>query len=213
MDDEVRDEVELLVHEHDQAGIHYRHLENTRLKYLGFFFTVTLGSLGLALSQPNRSADLVVLAGVSWMSLYVFSYFILTCFMYIAIRRLGLVLFRYAHMRRAIRKRLGECSSFPSELFSMPSFTSKLGRTILSVQRSAELLLGVAAFASLAFQASIAVRVLGDPVRHRLDNTLPVVAVAVQLLLFLLLWCYPGLWRTESPTRRDSQPVDPTGEA
>jgi hypothetical protein len=44
-----------LLAEFDQAWTHYRHVESMRTQYLGFFFTISLGSTALAV--PTVSAD------------------------------------------------------------------------------------------------------------------------------------------------------------
>lgn len=93
-----------LLAEFDQAWMHYRHVESMRTQYLGFFFTISLGSTALAvpavsadaLDNPSRLASFAVF-------LWVFS--AVASFIYISVRKAGPVLSHYEAVMRAVRER------------------------------------------------------------------------------------------------------------
>lgn len=92
----------LLLDEFEQAWNHYRHLETMRGQYLGFFFTVALGSITLsipALSGGALGNILQILA----LSGFVQVFFLLAAFIYISVRKLGIVLTHYERVITVIR--------------------------------------------------------------------------------------------------------------
>jgi heme/copper-type cytochrome/quinol oxidase subunit 4 len=92
----------LMLEEYHQVWEHARHMETMRSQYLGFFFTVTLGLAVLAVptisaGALNNPARLVVLSG------FLTVFFLFTAFIYIAIRKTGVVYGRYVGAIHLIR--------------------------------------------------------------------------------------------------------------
>lgn len=131
----------------DQAWNHYRHLESTRGQYLGFFFSILVASVGLALGlirdvKPDAQAmiifGLLVLAFVD---------FLVTIGLFTAIKKTGYVLKRYEIIMNTVRRISGFRSSreLPFDLADMKGYPGiVLNSGVFSVQRSAELVLVVA---------------------------------------------------------------------
>lgn len=97
-------ELEALRVDYEQAWEHYRHLENLRTSYLGFFFTVALGSASILLPVlvgAPWGIDLKVVAACCF--LVVFS--ALAYFVYLSVQRAGWVLEHYRLVMENIRSR------------------------------------------------------------------------------------------------------------
>jgi hypothetical protein len=137
-----------LAREWEQAWNHYRHLETTRTQYLGFFFTVLIASIGLAvgLLKDVKHSDLpAVLFGLFVLAEVVF---LITLGLYTAIKKMGYVLKRYHIIIRSVRNESDFASSkdFPFNLSDMIDYPAAvLDAKVYSVQRTAELTLGVIA--------------------------------------------------------------------
>ncbi|HTX67955.1 MAG TPA: hypothetical protein VMH50_02265, partial [Thermoleophilia bacterium] len=106
---------EHLEREWEQAWTHYRHLESSRMQYLGFFFTVLLGAVtvaaALAKYLPSALATLAIAA-------LTFLVFLLAVSLYISIRKTGFVLWRYSRILQTIRQESGHesCAALPFNL-------------------------------------------------------------------------------------------------
>ena len=93
-----------LIGEYQQAWDHYRHIENARTQYLGFFFTASLG--GVALAAPILAAnagrlDIQLVSLGSFTAVFeVFALFVL-----MSVSRFGVVLLRYDIAMTRIRWR------------------------------------------------------------------------------------------------------------
>jgi len=96
---------ELLTREFDQAWNHYRHLESLRSQYLGFFFTLTIGTAAFAvpaLRKPSLDQAPTVLAAGAFLTIYCL--FIMT--LYLAVRKAGVVMDQYDDVIQYVR---GHC--------------------------------------------------------------------------------------------------------
>lgn len=135
-----------IVREWDQAWNHYRHLESARSQYLGFFFTVLLASVGLAISflKDVKPADQdTVIIGLLILTFVVF---LITIGLFTSIKKMGYVLWRYEVIINSARQEIGfpSCEEFPFNLPDMPSYPKKIFNSRLySIQRLAEIILGV----------------------------------------------------------------------
>jgi hypothetical protein len=97
---------DFLVREFDQAWSHYRHLKNTRSQYLGFFFTVTLAATGAGAAvvrggPVDHTAPLVLTA------VFLVIYMQFATFVYVSVRKMGVVLTYYETLQNTIRGWLG----------------------------------------------------------------------------------------------------------
>ena len=148
-----------LLREWDQAWDHYRHLESTRSQYLGFFFTVLVASTGLAvglLKDVSSSAQATVVFGLTVLG---FIDFLITVGLFTAIKKTGYVLKRYEVIMKTVRQRSGFSSSqeLPFDLADMKGYPGAvLDSRMFSVQRSAEVILGVSSFLFVVLLASLA---------------------------------------------------------
>lgn len=88
--------------EYAQAWEHYRHTETQRLQYLGFFFTVALGSVALAVpliaDSGLASSAKILVAGLFAMTFQTTTYFI-----FVSVHRFGAVLDFYLAAMTALR--------------------------------------------------------------------------------------------------------------
>jgi hypothetical protein len=123
----------LLFHEFDQAWDHYRHNETVRSQYLGYFFALSLGSAAFG-AQTVRSDALssapdqdLVLFGIF---LLVFAF--LTGFVYLGIRKAGVVLTHYESVWNNIRKYFYSDVDIQSEPYSSLSIRSYNHRALRS---------------------------------------------------------------------------------
>ena len=101
---------DLLVEEFKEAWSHYRHVESTRVQYLGFFFTVVFGISGFVIAvlkdlQPSSTSCLpsrlvLGLFTLGWLL------FMLTILLFASVRKLGLVLRHYEGVIKQVRNML-----------------------------------------------------------------------------------------------------------
>jgi hypothetical protein len=103
LDKNIGDPTILLQQEFSEAWAHYRHLEVSRSKYLGFFFTVILATSGFVITifkEFSSSQEPWVYFGLlslSWV-VAVLSFFIFT-----TIKKAGFVLRHYEDVMRRVR--------------------------------------------------------------------------------------------------------------
>jgi len=108
-----------LLAEITQAWQHYRHMEETRTKYLSFFATVILTSTGffINLLKDINSFDptqFITLASIFFFLLFIFSYFI-----WANITRIGFVLGAYEVIMSETRKHLLGVNSTGFQLWNI----------------------------------------------------------------------------------------------
>ena len=133
----------LMLEEYQQAWDHSRHLETIRGQYLGFFFTVALGSAAVAIpivgAALNNRVRLLMFSG------FLTVFFLLTSLIYISVVKFGLILGQYQRGIHLIRDYLYAESNTPEDLIQWmrfrelrnPLVTSRL----FSVQTAAERIL------------------------------------------------------------------------
>ena len=147
---------QLLLQELDQSWEHYRHLEDTRVKYLGFYFTILLGSIGIVATigprvpqKPDGIALLLVFA-----SAYLAAFFAMNMIIYAAVRRLGVVLKSYDTIMTNIREYFRGAHGYPEQLFVRPPFAKTRLARFLGIQRQAEILLVTSAVVIVGLQVA-----------------------------------------------------------
>jgi hypothetical protein len=93
----------LLCREFDQAWDHYRHNETTRSQYLGYFFALSLGSAAFG-AQTVRSDALASAPDLVLFGVFLLVFAFLTGFVYLGVRKAGVVLTHYESVWNNIRK-------------------------------------------------------------------------------------------------------------
>ena len=95
---------DLLLHEFQEAWSHYRHIEESRSQYLGFFFIVMLSSIGFLISL-SQNLDLMTSSWSVFGILILFwLLYILTFFMFVSVRKMGVVKKHYEDVIARIRE-------------------------------------------------------------------------------------------------------------
>lgn len=101
--DKFGDSKELLLEEFKEAWSHYRHLELSRSRYLGFFFTITIASLGLIVTFFK---DFQTQEG-PWLYFGILSLLwvvnVLSLFIFCSIKKIGFVLRHYESVMEKVR--------------------------------------------------------------------------------------------------------------
>jgi hypothetical protein len=133
-----------MLQEYQQAWDQARHLETMRGQYLGFLFTVALGSAALAIPAVgagvlNDSLDLLMLCG------FLTIFFLLTALIYVSVVKLGAVFAQYQRGIHIIRNYFYTDSNCPEAILMWLRFRN-LGNPILDsmffgVQTAAERIL------------------------------------------------------------------------
>ncbi len=131
------DEKKLLMSELDQAWAHYRHLEETRTKYLNFFFTILLGSAafwGTVLRRENLEPNAVIFG----FYVYAFFLFVVIAVIYAAIKKIGVTRDQYEDIIHITHEYLFKGNKGAVGLYKITE--KHPGMKMYSVQRSAECL-------------------------------------------------------------------------
>ena len=121
----------LLFHEFDQAWDHYRHNETTRSQYLGYFFALSLGSAAFG-AQTFRSGALSSALDLILFGIFLLVFAFLTGFVYLGIRKAGVVLTHYESAWNQIRKYFYSDVDIQSEPYSSLSIRSYNHRALRS---------------------------------------------------------------------------------
>lgn len=97
---------ELLLAEFHEAWEHYRHLENGRAKYLGFFFTILFAIVGFIVSIINKEGGIKEIEHTIWFGLILLVWVlnVLTTFIYTTVKKVKAVLLHYEGVWTIIRK-------------------------------------------------------------------------------------------------------------
>lgn len=92
----------LLCHEFEQAWQHYRQNENLRSQYLGYFFALTVGSAAFG-AQTVGSRRLSSPVSLVLFEIFLLALALLSCFVYLGVRRAGIALAHYECAWNTIR--------------------------------------------------------------------------------------------------------------
>ena len=126
--------------EMDQAWNHYRHLEETRTKYLNFFFTIFLASIGFALTTIKTNSNLSIDQYFGY-AVFVFVLFLFSIILLASIVRLGYVLSSYELVMKETRKYFYGHDSTVIEVWNIrKNIPSSVNRGLFSIQKSSRLL-------------------------------------------------------------------------
>ena len=131
----------LLKAELDQAWSHYRHLEETRGKYLNFFFTIFLASIGFMLTLAKDFDVKVTVETYFGFAVFVFSLFLISAILLAAIVRIGYVLSSYENIMKETRKYFhGESSPVLDVWDIRKGIPSSVNKGVFSIQKSSRAL-------------------------------------------------------------------------
>ncbi|MFI5911789.1 hypothetical protein [Dactylosporangium sp. NPDC051541] len=150
-----------LVYEGQQHWLHYRHIEQERNQFLGFFFTLLVAVVGFLVAFGARAADWPTAAtGLTIMAAVLF---MITCLIFTSVRKLGVALEACDRDIKRIRAALFERVE-PERTHLAPGqrdVTVLRHRTmvdrVFDPQFSAEVIVGT--FAALTFGVQILVAV------------------------------------------------------
>jgi hypothetical protein len=158
--------VDALVYEAQQHWLHYRHVEQERNQFLGYFFTLLVAIVGFFVAISSRAPTWPTLAmGLSAMAavLGMISFLIFT-----SVRKFGAALYIYNHEIERIRDALAslidaERTHLTSEhrAFSMSVRPSTLQR-VFDPQFAAEVIVGTSALTAIGLQIFVAVTSLAS---------------------------------------------------
>jgi hypothetical protein len=125
-----------LLNENQEAWVHYRHMENMRNQYLGFYFTILTG-VSIYLSGYKLTLDSII--GVS---ILIFVFYFLTLITYYSIVKIKYVLSGYESIMIKMRAQflLGD-DALQKELDVRHNMNSLAKHKYYSIQSLAELLL------------------------------------------------------------------------
>jgi hypothetical protein len=181
-------ETEFVASEYSEAWSHYRHVENSRLQYLGFFFTVTLGSAALAIPILSGGGTSIEerLPGAS-VFLMIFEAF--AFFVFVNLLRFDTVLRHYGDGLTKLRARRAELLGVGQETAEILSFP-RAKRVRFRVQNTAETVvlsfMVVAAVLAVAALAAAISSGAGTVIAACASVVVGIFAVAVMTLQALL---------------------------
>jgi hypothetical protein len=92
----------LLCHEFEQAWQHYRQNESLRSQYLGYFFALIVASAAFG-TQTVRSRALSSPPSLVLFEIFLLALSLLSCFVYLGVRRAGIALTHYESVWNVIR--------------------------------------------------------------------------------------------------------------
>ena len=131
----------LLKQELDQAWNHYRHLEDIRTKYLNFFFTIFLASIGFVLTLFKDVASSVSLDLVWGISIFFLILYFISQIIFASIVRIGYVLAVYDNVMKNTRIHFHGLGSQALEIWDIRSqIPQAVNRGIFSIQKSSQIL-------------------------------------------------------------------------
>jgi len=149
---ESEDSGSLLLRDYEQAWEHLRHVETVRIQYTGFFFTIVLGSIALAVPlfvQRAESSPALVIASCFAGALTTFS-----SSLYLSMRRMGVQLRHYRRSIEKIRNHYYGGSVLDEDLkahFAAEALAKQAG----AIQRTNELIILSFTFATLLVELLI----------------------------------------------------------
>jgi hypothetical protein len=158
----------LLIDEVSQAWTHYRHLEETRTKYLSFFAATTLTSVGflVTLSKDATTFDQVQLALLT--SVFLFFLFMFSAFVWANVLRIGYVLAAYEDILRETRRY--RLAAYPAAV-TLWDIRSRLPETvrggIFSIQQAAIYMIMSVCFFIMVAQSYLSALVLAGELQSK----------------------------------------------
>lgn len=133
----------MLLSEYSQAWEHYRHLENSRTRYMNFFFTALFAIIGLYSTLLNLKkieiGELQIILGIALLQIFI----LFSLFIFINITRIGRVLQGYNGVKNRIREMLFEKSGVPDGISVHNYLGKKFKYKIFSVQTSSKTMLAL----------------------------------------------------------------------
>jgi len=134
---------DVLLSEYSQAWEHYRHLENSRTRYMNFFFTALFAIIGLYSTLLNLKkieiGELQIILGIALLQIFI----LFSLFIFINITRIGRVLQGYNGVKNRIREMLFEKSGVPDGISVHNYLGKKFKYKIFSVQTSSKTMLAL----------------------------------------------------------------------
>lgn len=144
-------EKDMIIAEFKEAWLHYRHVENNRTKYLGFFFTIILTSIGFIVTilyndgkfvSPNQPVTFGLLILVWFLN-------VITTFIYTAVFKVRFVLYHYEAVLKSTRTLIygiSDYNKFTNEFDVRENIGLKRFRNkVFSFQDTAVMILAVSA--------------------------------------------------------------------
>ena len=180
----------LLCHEFDQAWEHYRHNETTRSQYLGYFFALTVGSAAFA-TQAVNSRSLSSALDLLLLGVFVLTFAFLTGFVYLGIRKAGVVLAHYESVWNNIRRYFYSDADFQSKPYSSLSIRSSDHQALRSrwtrLQSSSEFIILFFSGVTITSQALLCARLFTIPNATLAERLIAVGMVALTAAIPILL--------------------------
>ncbi|NKI30586.1 hypothetical protein [Croceivirga thetidis] len=134
-------DINVLLAEYSQAWSHYRHLENTRIRYMNFFFTALFAIIGLYSTLLNLKkveiGELQVILGMILLQIFI----LFTLFILINVTRIGRVLKGYQGVKGNLRQLLFSQSSVPNGVSVGEHIKGPKSSKLFSVQKSSRFML------------------------------------------------------------------------
>lgn len=132
---------EVLLSEYSQAWEHYRHLENTRIRYMNFFFTALFAIIGLYSTlldlRQTDIGELQIILGIVLLQIFI----LFSLFIFINITRIGRVLNGYNGVKGRLRQLLFDNSFVPEGISVHDYLGKRYSFKIFSVQTSSRVML------------------------------------------------------------------------
>jgi hypothetical protein len=156
----------LLCHEFDQAWEHYRHNENTRSQYLGYFFVLVVGSAAFG-AQTIKSHTLSAPLDLVLFGVFLLTLAFLTGFVYLGVRKAGIVLAHYESLWNDIRKYFYSDIDRETKPYESLNIRGSGHRALISrwtrMQSSSEFILLFFSFLVVASEALLSARLFTIP--------------------------------------------------
>lgn len=147
----------LLLRDYDQAWNHLRHVESTRIQYTGFFFTIVLGSIALAI--PLFTQRTVVISSLVVASCFAGALATFSSSIYLTMKRMGVQLSHYRRSIEQIRDHFYRRSNLDENLKKHFAAEAR-ARYAGGVQRTNELIVLSFSFAALVAELVIVAAIL-----------------------------------------------------
>ena len=176
-----------LLSELSQAWTHYRHLEETRLKYLSFFATVILATSGFLVSLMRDFGSFKVEQFVTAASVFVLVLFMFSFFVWANVTRIGYVLAAYEHVMKETRKHmLGEGSPAYEVWNIRAHIPPEVSRGVFRIQSTARNIVMLVCVALLLAESYMACVVLARPSSYPRVQAIVMVIVCGAMFIVLL---------------------------
>jgi drug/metabolite transporter superfamily protein YnfA len=177
---------EVLLSEYSQAWEHYRHLENSRTRYMNFFFTALFAIIGLYSTLLNLKkieiGEIQVILGITLLQIFI----LFSLFIFINITRIGWVLKGYNGVKGHLRGMLFEKTHVPDGISVHNYLGKKFKFKIFSVQTSSKTMLILSILFTNAFSI-ISFKSNWNEITQSYRATLIVLFVVVLLIELIVL--------------------------